>query len=151
MPIPRPVANETGKIYRHHQSELFPIPSLPVINPFHRPFINFEYENCSGNNWYHISNFVAVAIKCFPVTVDRGGILTRVHRKSMVARWLNLHDPTNHQHYTWRCPHTFRGWDINGYSDDNVWPHVYTARSFRLLNYPDSKVHVANMGPTWGR
>ena len=33
----------------------------------------------------------------------------------------------------------------------SVWPTYFSATFWHWSNHPDSNVHVANMGPTWGR
>ena len=92
------------------------------------------------------------------MNVISDGAVDQIHKSHNAL----IPDPSMH-HSVQKCAHfcseqcivvhwTGASWDLWDWSNDNkplTEPVMYPIRRYR--QYPDNKVHGANMGPTWGR
>ena len=85
--IPRPAFNGMERIFHRHgsnQNSHFP---FIIRKPLCNQFIHYHVSSRGvfGINHFKLRNFAVVAIECSFVTVDRGNIMARTHRWSVVT------------------------------------------------------------------
>ena len=73
-------------MYQRHGSNQNSHPPVLVRKPLCNQFINYHISSRGifGINNFKLRNFAVVAIECSFATVDRGNIMTRIHRWSVM-------------------------------------------------------------------
>ena len=84
--IPRPALNGMERICQRHGSNQNSHPPVLVRKPICNQFIHYHISSRGvfGINHFKFRNFAVVAIECSFATVDRGSIMARIHRWSVV-------------------------------------------------------------------
>ena len=84
--IPWPAFNGMEMMYQRHGSNQNSHPPVLVRKPLCKQFINYHISSRGvfGINHFKLRNFAVVAIECSFATVDRGSIMTRIHRWSVM-------------------------------------------------------------------
>ena len=85
-PIPRPVFNGMERMCQRHGSNKNSHPPVLVRKPLCNQFIHYHISSRRdfGINHFKLRNFAVVAIECSFATVDRGSIMARIHRWSVM-------------------------------------------------------------------
>ena len=84
--ITRPAFNGMERICQHHGSSQNSHPPVFVRKPLCNQFIHYHIGNRGifGTNHFKLRNFAVVAIEWSFATVDRGSIMARIHRWSVM-------------------------------------------------------------------
>ena len=86
MLIPRPAFNGMERMCQRHGSNQNSHPPVLVRKPLCNQFIHYHISSRGvfGINHFKLRNFAVVAIECSFATVDRGSIMARIHRWSVI-------------------------------------------------------------------
>ena len=84
--IARPAFNGMERICQRHGSKQNSHPPVIVRKPLCNQFIYYHISSRGvfGINHFKLRNFTVVAIECYFATVDRGSIIVRIHRWSVM-------------------------------------------------------------------
>ena len=84
--IPRPAFNGVERMCQRHGSNQNSHPPVLVRKPLCNQFIHYHISSRGvfGINHFKLRNFAVVAIECSFATVDKGSIMARAHRRSMM-------------------------------------------------------------------
>ena len=84
--IPRPAFNGMEMMCQRHGSNQNSDPPVLVRKPLCNQFIHYHISSTKvfGINHFKLCNFAVVAIECYFATVDRGCIMARIHRWSVM-------------------------------------------------------------------
>ena len=84
--IPRPAFNGMDRMCQRHGSIQNSQSYLLVRKPLCNQFIHYHISSTGvfGINHFKLHNFAVVAIECSFATVDRGSIMARIHRWSVM-------------------------------------------------------------------
>ena len=86
--IPRPAFNGMEKMCQRHGSNQNSHHPFLVRKPLCSQFIHYDISSRGvlgfGINHFKLRNFAVVAIECSFATVDRGSIMARIHRWSVM-------------------------------------------------------------------
>ena len=84
--IPRPAFNGMERMCQRHGSNQNSHPPVLVRKPLCNLFIHYHTSSRGvfGINHFKLRNFAVVAIECSFATVDRGSIVARIHRWSVM-------------------------------------------------------------------
>ena len=93
--IPRSAFNGMERMCQHHGSNQNSHPPVQVRKPLCDQFIHYHISSRGvfGINHFKLHNFAVIAIECSFATVDRGSIMARIHRWSVMMCRLNLWRP----------------------------------------------------------
>ena len=86
MLIPRSAFNGMKRMCQRHGSYQNSHPTVLVRKPLCNQFIHYHVSSRGvfGINHFKLRNFAVVAIECSFAIVDRGGIMARIHRWSVM-------------------------------------------------------------------
>ena len=84
--IPRPAFNGVERMCQRHGSNQNSHPPVLVRKPLYNQFIHYHISSRGvfGINHFKLRNFAVVAVECYFATVDRGSIMARIHRWSLM-------------------------------------------------------------------
>ena len=84
--IPRPAFNGMERMCQSHGSKQNSHPPVLVRKPLCNQLIHYHMSSRGvfGINPFKLRNFAVVAIECSFVTADRGSIMARIHRWSVM-------------------------------------------------------------------
>ena len=84
--IPRPAFNGMERMCQRHGSNQNSHPPVLVRKPLCNQFIHYHISRRGvfDINHFKLRNFAVVAIECSVATVDRGNIMARIHRWSVM-------------------------------------------------------------------
>ena len=84
--IPRQASNGMERMWQHHGSKQNSHPPVLVQKPACNQFIHYHISSKGvfGINHFKLRNFAVVSKECFLATVDRGSIMARIHRWSVM-------------------------------------------------------------------
>ena len=84
--ILRPAFNGMERMCQRHESNLNFHPPVLVRKPLCNQFVHCHISSRGvfGINYFKLRNFAGVAIECSFATVDKGSIMVRIHRWSVM-------------------------------------------------------------------
>ena len=84
--IPRPAFNGMGRVCQRHGSNTNSHPRVLVRKTICNQLLHYHISSGGvfGINHFKLRNFAVVAIECSFATVDRGSVMARIHKWSMM-------------------------------------------------------------------